>query len=380
MTAGVPVALKCAAMNYDWGKVGESSLVYRMISSSGIEADKSKPYAELWMGDHDSAPSLTNDGQRISQLPGVAKVPYLFKVLSVEKPLSIQAHPDKSFAEVLHARDPKNYPDPNHKPEMGLFITRTTLLYGFRDYKVIINFLHSIPEFGDLIHDDTKDKFVATPSIDTFKAFMGKVFHADKAHVEKLSKLFEDNLAKYHDLLNADEVATIKAIRKYFPSDVGVFFPLILKVVVAEPWTALFIPAGTLHAYVSGDLYEAMALSDNVVRAGMTPKFIDVDTLMEMLNFAPTDPHWVPCQTIGKVDTYQGCSDEFYLAKVSLKQGEEYTVEPFAKETLMSIGEGECVVNGSETCKFGSCSLCFKGNSITLKASKDSVVVFCSYK
>ena len=375
-----PVALKCAAMNYDWGKQGADSLVFQMIAHNGAEADKEKPYAELWMGDHDNAPSRTQDGHRISELPGVEKVPYLFKVLSVEKPLSIQAHPDKSFAEVLHARDPKNYPDPNHKPEMGLFITRTTLLYGFREYSAIIHFLNSIPEFGDLIRDETKQNFVAKPSVDTFKVFMNSVFHAEKGHVEQLSKSFEENLPKYGELLNADEVATIKAIRKYFPSDVGVFFPLILKVVVAEPWTALFIPAGTLHAYVSGDLYEAMALSDNVVRAGMTPKFVDVDTLMEMLNFAPTEPHWVPCEKSGKMEKYQGCSDEFYLAKVSLKQGEEYEVEPFAKETLMSIGAGECVMNGTQACPFGSVFLCFKGSSVTLKASKDATVIFCSSK
>jgi mannose-6-phosphate isomerase len=38
------------------------------------------------------------------------KLPFLFKVLSIQKALSIQAHPDKKLAERLHAEDPKNYP------------------------------------------------------------------------------------------------------------------------------------------------------------------------------------------------------------------------------------------------------------------------------
>jgi mannose-6-phosphate isomerase len=38
------------------------------------------------------------------------KLPFLFKVLSIQKALSIQAHPNKKLAEQLHAKDPKNYP------------------------------------------------------------------------------------------------------------------------------------------------------------------------------------------------------------------------------------------------------------------------------
>jgi mannose-6-phosphate isomerase len=51
------------------------------------------------------------------------KLPFLFKVLSINKALSIQAHPNKKLAEQLHSKDPKNYPDDNHKPEMTIAIT-----------------------------------------------------------------------------------------------------------------------------------------------------------------------------------------------------------------------------------------------------------------
>src|SRR5215813_13335178 len=104
------------------------------------------------MGTHPSLPSKDAETQRslldliqdnqaligpeIAQRYG-SKLPFLFKVLSINKALSIQAHPNKKLAEQLHARDPKNYPDDNHKPEMTLAITPFEGLCGFRPLKEI---------------------------------------------------------------------------------------------------------------------------------------------------------------------------------------------------------------------------------------------------
>lgn len=77
------------------------------------------------MGTHPSLPSKDLETQRSllelvqdnQQLLGSTvaqkfgdKLPFLFKVLSIGKALSIQAHPNKKLAEQLHAKDPKNYP------------------------------------------------------------------------------------------------------------------------------------------------------------------------------------------------------------------------------------------------------------------------------
>lgn len=79
------------------------------------------------MGTHPSNPSKDLETQRtlldlfqdnralmsteISEKYG-DKLPFLFKVLSIRKALSIQAHPNKKLAEELHAKDSKNYPGP----------------------------------------------------------------------------------------------------------------------------------------------------------------------------------------------------------------------------------------------------------------------------
>jgi mannose-6-phosphate isomerase len=129
------------AKNYDWGKPGKSSAVAKYVAASqdGFVIEESKPYAEvgywvglsiywqgqLWMGTHPSNPSKDIETDRSLEdlirensalmTPEIAqryenKLPFLFKVLSIGKALSIQAHPNKKLAEQLHAKDPKNYP------------------------------------------------------------------------------------------------------------------------------------------------------------------------------------------------------------------------------------------------------------------------------
>ena len=82
------------------------------------------------MGTHPNGPSAVGTQPLIElitpqsiTLPLFSKygdLPFLFKVLSINKALSIQAHPDKVLAEKLHSERPDIYKDANHKPEMVL--------------------------------------------------------------------------------------------------------------------------------------------------------------------------------------------------------------------------------------------------------------------
>src|ERR1700710_1298381 len=80
-----------------------------------------------------------------------SKLPFLFKVLSINKALSIQAHPNKKLAEQLHAKDPKNYPDDNHKPEMTIAVTPFDGLCGFRPLSEISHFFSTISSLKGLV-------------------------------------------------------------------------------------------------------------------------------------------------------------------------------------------------------------------------------------
>ena len=99
--------------------------------------DFSDFFQQFWMGTHPNGPSKVLAGEKemllsewidakLDVLGGTVKetfdgkLPFLFKVLSVNKALSIQAHPNKSHAEMLHSKRPEIYKDPNHKPEMAI--------------------------------------------------------------------------------------------------------------------------------------------------------------------------------------------------------------------------------------------------------------------
>ena len=125
--------LKCAAQNYDWGKPANYSLVAEALRRNGLPIDQTKNYAEYWMGTHPNGPSkIIKNGKEILLSDEInGQLSYLFKILSINKPLSIQLHPDKHDAEILHKNFPKNYKDDNHKPELFIALSDFELLFGF---------------------------------------------------------------------------------------------------------------------------------------------------------------------------------------------------------------------------------------------------------
>ncbi|HAL7610367.1 TPA: mannose-6-phosphate isomerase, class I, partial [Escherichia coli] len=71
----------------------------------------------------------------------------------------------------------------------------------------------------------------------------------------------------------------------FYPEDSGLFSPLLLNVVKLNPGEAMFLFAETPHAYLQGVALEVMANSDNVLRAGLTPKYIDIPELVANVKF-----------------------------------------------------------------------------------------------
>lgn len=159
-----------AVQKYHWGKPGKSSTVASLFNESLKSAgenqtiDLESPYAELWIGTHPNGPSRLKGckkslldfirenpevvGEKVKARFGVDDVPFLLKVLSVEQALSIQAHPDKPSAEVLHKERPDLYKDPNHKPEMAIALTPFEMFCGFRSMDEIVTNLQSKPTFS----------------------------------------------------------------------------------------------------------------------------------------------------------------------------------------------------------------------------------------
>ena len=150
-------AVKPVVKDYAWGIRGLDSRVARYALESGTldEIDPSAPYAELWIGTHPKGESMLANGKSLRSVLG-AELPFLLKILSAGKALSIQAHPDKKLAEELHAANPDKYGDDNHKPEMAIALTPFEAMCGFRRLEEIAALLKKHPEFAACISDEAK--------------------------------------------------------------------------------------------------------------------------------------------------------------------------------------------------------------------------------
>ncbi|KAJ5744784.1 hypothetical protein N7533_009654 [Penicillium manginii] len=391
--------LQCGVNSYDWGKVGQESAAARYAATTAapdFKVEDDKPYAELWMGTHPSLPSKDVETQRslldlvqdnqallsteISERYG-SRLPFLFKVLSVRKALSIQAHPNKKLAEQLHARDPRNYPDDNHKPEMTIAVTPFEGLCGFRPLAEITHFLQAIQPLRTLVgsqaagdfeqavkgNEDSEDSSVIQKNKDALRSLFTILMESAPEKVETACKelvaLAKDSPDSFGTLpgevetnpSNPGELAEIIGrLDQQFPNDIGSFVFFFLNFVKLEPGEAMFLKADDIHAYVSGDIIECMASSDNVVRAGFTPKFKDVDTLTKMLTYSyapiedqklrPTDYPY----TILNATAYSSASD---VVKTDLKRtGAKATFDPIEGPSVIICTRGNGTITvGSKT-------------------------------
>lgn len=332
----MPNALKLvpAVQIYEWGKPWANSLVAKLCEASGQKLDRGLPYAEMWMGTHPNGPSKVH----LEDSDGVSKVtvglketihdnpeywlgrdsargnlPYLLKVLSVSQALSIQAHPHKKLAEFLHDRYPDRYKDANHKPEICLPLGDFEALVGFRKLDTIRKHVTEVKELrailGEKLQLCLKDLYSRLMRSDPelIKQQIGSLVH-------RLSRRTEADLTPEEKL--------VLRLNKDYPGDVGilsVYFLNYVRITADVPDRFIFCAPDEPHAYLWGDCVECMSLSDNVVRAGLTPKFKDVETLLDMMTYR--DDHLDTLVSTGqrvnsKVVLYNPPVDDFMVYEV----------------------------------------------------------------
>lgn len=291
---------------YDWGSHDALTRLFDIPNPAG------KPQAELWMGAHPNGCSevtLAGEAQKLSALIDRAPVavlgeatqarfgslPFLFKVLCAEKALSIQVHPSKAQAEVGFAKeeaagiDPKaanrNYKDPNHKPELVFALTPYQAMNGFRAIPAILALFERVN--ASAIRELTAG-LAAAHAADRGEAGLQHFFHQllvlEGARKEEALATLLAYAAAHQD---EETFALVTSLAAQYPGDVGLFSPLLLNVVTLQPGQAMYLDACTPHAYVRGTGLEIMANSDNVLRAGLTPKYIDVAELLDCTRCLP---------------------------------------------------------------------------------------------
>eukprot|EP00271_Cylindrocystis_brebissonii_P014548 TRINITY_DN35911_c0_g1_i1.p1 TRINITY_DN35911_c0_g1~~TRINITY_DN35911_c0_g1_i1.p1 ORF type:complete len:482 (-),score=87.42 TRINITY_DN35911_c0_g1_i1:1259-2704(-) len=360
--------LQCKAQNYDWGIQGSTSTVGRLYAlGSGEPVVEETKYAELWMGTHPSGPSKVIGDGTVSLLKDwlaehpkalgdkVASkwkgdLPFLFKVLSVAKALSIQAHPDKPLAERLHKEQPLNYKDDNHKPEMALAVTPFEALCAFVTMEELKESLATVPELRAIVGEAASSAVAslpASPSEEERKAALRSAFTAlmtsDKEAVAaQLSNLIVRLEAEKKSRTLSPKEEVILRTEKQYPADVGIFAIYFLNYLTLGVGEAIYLAANEPHAYLLGECIECMAASDNVVRAGLTPKYRDTDNLCSMLTYNQGLPKILKGDRVDKyTSVYTPPFDEFEVERILVPLGETYSSFKLAGPSILLVFKGQ---------------------------------------
>jgi len=237
-----------------------------------------------------------------SALASDASLPFLLKVLSINKALSIQAHPDRALAERLHKERPNVYKDANHKPEIAIALTDFEALCGFRCVGEIAGFLEAIPEFAELAGAGAAEALRSAigngqeESQALKRAYSHLMHAADDLVDQKVRQLVKRTSPKQESLAEDPLARCVELVHRLFDQfggDVGIFSVFFFNYASMKVGDCLYMAQNTPHAYLSGDIVECMATSDNVVRGGLTPKFKDVEVLCEMLRYEGKGPHLI---------------------------------------------------------------------------------------
>ncbi len=344
--------LEPGVQHYAWG---DTHFIPELL---GIENVEGKPYAELWLGTHPDLPSHVEvEGERwlLSEVLD-DELPYLFKILSAKKPLSIQAHPSERQAREGFARENaegvpndaphRNYKDPHHKPELLCALTDFYALRGFRpdpppfagsSLKELYQRLMTLPQ-------DEVDAMLA-PKVDALRE--GQYQKEDREYwVLRCHQEFSDQ-GHY---------------------DRGLFSIYLLNLLHLKPGDAIYLGAGTLHSYLEGSGVEIMANSNNVLRGGLTKKHIDIAELLKTVDFVGAEPRVLRAvATSDSERTYQTLAREFELRRIEpphrngVDHGPEILLVVDGEATIgpyqVRRGEAVCISGGEAYAIDGSATI-----------------------
>lgn len=325
------------ARDYAWGS-------RTLISDYFGIAATGKPMAEIWFGTHPVSPAVLEgkpDVTLTEQLKG-HQLSFLLKILAADEALSIQAHPNSEQAQQGFLREnqmgialdapTRNYRDDKHKPEIIVALSDFQALCGFRP----------IAEIQQILNDLNTHSQSSGALVELSAGWL-RLLNGENG----LQKLFSDiaNRRGNFDGIAAElssmadfdsRFALAEQLNKIYPGDPGVLLALFMNHVFLEPGESLFLPAGNIHAYLSGLGVEVMASSDNVLRGGLTSKHIDVLELEAVLNFEPMPvPKVKPIELSSGLIHYPCDTDDFLL----------YRIEPNGQRVMAEISlPGESII------------------------------------
>lgn len=352
---------------YDWGS---RRYVQDLL---GIAPDGG-PVAEMWLGAHPPAPSSVAAGPRagatLEELVRAEpermlgpeamarfgpRLPYLLKVLAAERPLSLQVHPTAEQAREGFRREEsqgvpptaphRSFKDEHHKPEMLVALTDVEALCGFRSAAEALEVLAPL-------EDPAVDRVrgvLAQDEPDAPARALAVVLADERLRSPRVTAHLGTQLrrAACSGLRWAATYRVVATVAALHAGDPGVVAALLLNHVVLRPGEALFLGPGTLHAYLAGAGVEVMAASDNVLRAGLTSKHVDVDLLLGCTDPTAGPPAMPPALAIADgLWRYAPPVEEFCLVRALVAGGEQAAVPGEGPRVVLCL-DGEVEVRSA---------------------------------
>ncbi|NEG69579.1 mannose-6-phosphate isomerase, class I [Bifidobacterium choloepi] len=300
------------------------------------------PLAEMWFSGHAQSPSpIEIPGHAPTTVPEAIVrqpehmigrrgsdqfgpvLPFLFKIISADEPLSLQVHPvdfqaragfnEENAAGIALDSPLRSFKDTNAKSEMVVALEPFTAAVGFAGRSFAVKNLSLVdhPVARRMVEalNSTKDDSAAFAEAErmmpvsasvwsptrrrVFRAFHAAVT-ADQCHYPEPHPPLADALraARAKATHVRQEMAFDFAItaEESFHDDLSVLALLMMNPLRLEEGESVFIPTGSPHAYIHGTGAEIMTNSDNVLRAGMTVKHKDIPHLLQCLDCRPATP------------------------------------------------------------------------------------------
>jgi mannose-6-phosphate isomerase len=384
--------LKGVAQHYSWGG---KEFIPELL---GIENKEEKPFAEYWLGAHPNAPAVIEDKNlplnqfvnenAVSVLGATAaqrfgSLPYLFKILDVRQMLSIQVHPSKEAATEEYQREnekgiplnapTRNYKDENHKPELMVALSDFYLLHGFKEESALREMLKRIPQLSFL------EPFYSSGG---YKALYEEVMTMPQEKADELlSGLLQPIISQYKSgsiQKSSEHFWAARAALTFCKGssyDRGIFSIYLFNLLHLKKGEGIYQPAGLPHAYLEGQNVEVMAASDNVLRAGLTDKHIDVSELLRHVKFEATHPEIIRATNEAE-QSFNAPAEEFFLKKFTATGSALLKAET---ATIIFFYEGEGNLNYEEntiTVKRGEAVLVLAGKEVSILPTTASLTFF----
>ena len=376
--------------NYSWGGY---DFLSSLLGQSNVEK---KPMAEYWLGAHPQHSALLENTTTIPLEAAIRQnpkallgdrvaahfdsLPYLLKVLDVREMLSIQVHPDKKSASAgfeaeekqglpISARN-RNYKDRNHKPELMVALGDFWLLHGFRPEEELLAILKQVPEWSELVEVFEKK---------SYEGLYKTVMQLEQDEVNRLLEPLIQRLLPFYqaEKLTKDEPGywAARAALRFCADgqyDRGIFSIYFFNLLHLKKGEGIYQPSGLPHAYLEGQNVEVMANSDNVLRAGLTDKNIDVAELMTHVRFEATIPRVMKPEASGHT-IFSSPAEEFELHQYTLDKEEQITSEA-GEVWLLTSGKLRLSGSGNMEVKKGEAVFVPAGSRVQLAPETTTVM------